>query len=60
MSDQTRGGIAWTDPYELTEPSGAPDDGGDMVPMRLRDRKGGDPDEWPEDLRVRQFPAEGK
>jgi hypothetical protein len=31
-----------------------------MVPMRLRDRKGGDPDEWPEDLRVRQFPAEGK
>lgn len=23
----------------------------------LRDRKGGDPEEWPEDLRVRQFPA---
>lgn len=23
----------------------------------LRDSKGGDPDEWPEDLRVRQFPA---
>jgi protein gp37 len=22
----------------------------------LRDRKGGDPDEWPEDLRVREFP----
>ena len=22
----------------------------------LRDRKGGDPSEWPEDLRVRQFP----
>jgi protein gp37 len=22
----------------------------------LRDKKGGDPDEWPEDLRVRQFP----
>jgi protein gp37 len=24
---------------------------------RLHDRKGGDPDEWPEDLRVRQFPT---
>jgi hypothetical protein len=23
---------------------------------RLKDRKGGDPFEWPEDLRVRQFP----
>lgn len=22
----------------------------------LRDRKGGDPEEWPEDLRVREFP----
>lgn len=25
--------------------------------MRLKDSKGGDPAEWPEDLRVRQFPA---
>lgn len=25
--------------------------------VRLRDRKGGDPEEWPEDLRVREFPA---
>jgi protein gp37 len=25
---------------------------------RLKDRKGGNPDEWPEDLRVRQFPKE--
>lgn len=24
--------------------------------IRLRDPKGGDPDEWPEDLRVREFP----
>jgi protein gp37 len=24
--------------------------------VKLRDRKGGDPSEWPEDLRVRQFP----
>lgn len=25
-------------------------------PIRLKDRKGGKPLEWPEDLRVRQFP----
>ena len=25
--------------------------------MRLRDRKGGDPAGWPEDLRVRQWPG---
>lgn len=25
-------------------------------PMNLRDRKGGDPEEWPEHLRVREFP----
>jgi hypothetical protein len=24
--------------------------------LRLFDRKGGDPAEWPEDLRIRQFP----
>lgn len=30
---------------------------GDPVRIRLRDRKGGDPFEWPEDLRVRQWPA---
>jgi protein gp37 len=32
--------------------------GGESVPLpvRLADRKGGDPDEWPESLRVRQFP----
>jgi len=28
----------------------------DGAPLRLRDRKGGDMAEWPEDLRVRQFP----
>jgi hypothetical protein len=26
------------------------------TPLRLRDKKGGDPSEWPADLRVRQFP----
>jgi protein gp37 len=30
-------------------------DPGDLS-MRLKDRKGGDPSEWPEDIRVREFP----
>lgn len=29
-----------------------------MQHLEIRDRKGGDMDEWPEDLRVREFPAE--
>jgi protein gp37 len=29
----------------------------DGVPLKLRDRKGGDWTEWPEDLRVREFPT---
>ena len=42
---------------------GAPDywtnvDGDAMGPV-LRDAKGGNPDEWPEDLRVREFPSSG-
>jgi len=32
----------------------------DRVSKRLRDRKGGDMDEWPESLKVRQFPEEVK
>ncbi len=30
--------------------------GGCLVPIELRHRKGGDPTEWPTDLRVREFP----
>lgn len=30
---------------------------GDPVRVRLKNRKGGDPSEWPEDLRIREFPA---
>lgn len=30
---------------------------GDFFPLRLRDKKGGDTNEWPEDLRVREFPS---
>jgi len=29
----------------------------DKRALVMRDRKGGDPAEWPEDLRVQQFPA---
>ena len=29
------------------------------TPLRLKHPKGGDPSEWPEDLRVREFPKEG-
>lgn len=45
------------DPHVYVPPSGAPDDGGDFVPIGLADRKGGDMGEWPEDLRVREMPA---
>lgn len=43
-------------PWQHIAPSGAPDDGGDFVPVTLRDRKGGDVSEWPEDVRVREWP----
>jgi protein gp37 len=36
---------------------GGPRYQGDTVRIHLTSRKGGDPAEWPEDLRVRQFPA---
>lgn len=32
---------------------------GSSARVRLGDRKGGDPSEWPQDLRVREFPAGG-
>jgi hypothetical protein len=28
-----------------------------VEPINLRDRKGGDPSEWPGDLKVREFPS---
>lgn len=34
-----------------------PSDAQALIARRLVDRKGGDIDEWPEDLRVREFPA---
>lgn len=35
-----------------------PDAGKILTPQRLRDPHGGDMDEWPESIRVRQFPAD--
>lgn len=63
----TRAGLAWTskaggrefrDIY--TRDCGFwPPEAGDEHAwiLRMKDRKGGDPAEWPEDLRVREFPA---
>ncbi len=33
--------------------------GVNVMPKTLLDRKGGDPSEWPEDLRMREFPSAG-
>lgn len=41
------------DTYDM--PGGEPDD--DIRWIALRDKKGGDPEEWPADLRVREFPV---
>lgn len=30
------------------------------VPLKLEDRKGGNPEEWPDDLRVREFPSSAR
>jgi len=30
-----------------------------LLKIRLANRKGGDPAEWPEDLRVREMPSRG-
>jgi protein gp37 len=34
-----------------------PEEAAGLVSLRLRDRKGGDMEEWPSDLRVREFPG---
>lgn len=44
---------SWSD----ADPVFAPEDGtGDLVPIKLNDRKGANPSEWPEDLRIRELP----
>lgn len=49
-------GFDWPEPMEWETRHGQPPVGS-RVRIQLKDRKGGDPSEWPEDLRVRQFPA---
>jgi protein gp37 len=46
--------VAYTCPAERCWPSGTKSNGWDI---HLQDRKGGDLSEWPEDLRVREWPA---
>lgn len=48
---------AWPTGPEPEFAEGEPRYQGEPVRVRLRDRKGGDPQEWPEDLRIRQFPT---
>jgi protein gp37 len=45
-----------SNPRELVEPAGSPDDNGDLVRLKLVNHKGGLMSEWPEDLRVQEFP----
>jgi protein gp37 len=49
---------AWPEPLDIEENLDGTIDGyqGAPVRVRLRDRKGGTMEEWPNDLRVRQFP----
>jgi protein gp37 len=45
-------------PMHRVRPPRGNDPRSGVEPFPIRDRKGGNPTEWPEDLRVRQFPAE--
>jgi hypothetical protein len=49
--------IDWSDRVEDNIDGSRDDYQGAPVRVRLRDRKGGDPEEWPSDLRVREFPS---
>lgn len=42
------------------DPDWRPNHQGEAVIVRAENSKGGNPDEWPEDLRVREMPGEGK
>ena len=44
-------------PLAYLDKTGAPDDGGDIAPLIFRAHHGADPSEWPEDLRVQEFPG---
>jgi hypothetical protein len=67
VQDRNDAGFEGCEPHEWPDPDPATIehdlDGtadnyqGAPVRVRLRDRKGGDMTEWPEDLRIREFPA---
>lgn len=44
-------------PFETLLRTGAPDDGGDVFRLKFTTHHGADPSEWPEDLRVQEFPG---
>lgn len=50
---------AWPEPVDVEHDLGGSRDGYQGAPVRvlLRAKKGGDPAEWPEDLRVREWPT---
>lgn len=52
-TDDPRGWPEGVGPDERSKPRWQ----GDIERIALHDRKGGDPEEWPEDLRVREFPT---
>jgi protein gp37 len=43
--------------FDGCPPGAWPKENASPCRLRLKDRKGGDPNEWPEDLRVRQWPT---
>lgn len=55
--DYEAGGYDWPEPLNWNTHNGQPPIGS-RVRIPLKDRKGGDPSEWPEDLRVREFPSQ--
>lgn len=44
-------------PFETLLRTGAPDDGGDVFRLKFTTHHGADPAEWPEDLKVQEFPG---
>lgn len=56
VSSDSLAKLLGVDPFDLHEGLDGEDLDPERVALRTRDRKGGAMDEWPEDLRVREFP----
>lgn len=50
---------AWPMDTDVDDPENEWSYQGARIRIRLQDRKGGDMSEWPEDLRIREFPTKG-